>query len=177
MPAGAISSQVVTQIDIGASILDLAGLPPAATPTDGRSFAQALGRPGPPTPGHRAAAGRDRTLVEYGSWGTGYIVRGACQLGCGVCDAPLSRLVDAPSDTYSALRIVNASHDLSYAEFAPGPSFPRSASSTNWTEAYDLLTDPWQLRNLALEPAFAPLLAQLSAELWAVAACKGEACP
>ena len=177
VPAGAASSLVVTQIDIGATILDLAGLPPAATPTDGRSFAQALGRPGPPTPGHRAAAGRDRSVIEYGRWGTGYIVRGACQLGCGECSAPLSRLVDAPSDTYSALRIVNATHDISYAEFSPNASVPLAASSTNWTEAYDLAADPWQLRNLALEPAFAPLMAQLSSELWAVAACKGAACP
>jgi len=113
VPAGAVSDLVVTNIDIGATILDLAGLPPADTPTDGRSFAQALGRSAAPTPGHRSATGRDRSVIEYGRWGTGYIVRGACQIGCGECDAELSRLVDGPSDVYSAIRIANATHSLS----------------------------------------------------------------
>ena len=113
VPAGAVSDLVVTNIDIGATILDLAGLPPADTPTDGRSFAQALGRSAAPTPGHRSATGRDRSVIEYGRWGTGYIVRGACQIGCGECDAELSRLVDGPSDVYSAIRIANVTHSLS----------------------------------------------------------------
>jgi arylsulfatase A-like enzyme len=177
VPAGAVSDLVVTNIDIGTTILDLAGLPPAGTPTDGRSFAQALGRAGAPTPGHRSAAGRDRSVIEYGRWGTGYVVRGACQLGCGVCDAPLSRLVDAPSNVYSALRIANATHSISYAEFSPDSVVPLSPSSTNFTELYDLRADPWQLRNLALEPAHAGLVKQLSAELWSVANCEGAACP
>lgn len=142
VPAGAVSDLVVTNIDIGATILDLAGLPPADTPTDGRSFAQALGRSAAPTPGHRSATGRDRSVIEYGRWGTGYIVRGACQIGCGECDAELSRLVDGPSDVYSAIRIANATHSLSYAEFSPSSLVPLAPGSTNWTE-------------LASEPRFA----------------------
>ena len=54
---------------------------------------------------------------------------------------------------------------------------PLAPGSTNWTELYDLNADPWQMRNLALESAFAPLVRQLSAELWAVADCQGAACP
>ena len=176
VPKGVVSNLVVNQVDIGATILDLAGLPPAATPTDGRSFAVALGR-GETTPGHRSAAGRDRSVIEYGRWGTGYIVRGACQISCGICDDALSRLVDGVSDVYSGLRIVNETHDFSYAEFSPDSHVPLAHASTNWTECYNLTADPWQMRNLAIEPAQQGLMQRFSDELWRVAACKGADCP
>ncbi len=59
-------------------------------------------------------------------------------------------------------------------------------SNTNFTIAFDLNADPYELVNLAhpnttgasgvtaLPPG---VLAQLSAELWAVATCVGSACP
>ena len=169
---GSTSAAIVSNIDIGATILELAGVPPAATPTDGRSFAAELRGGAPPA--------RDRTVIEYGRWGTGYVMRGPCAVGCGMCeghDADMMMLVDAPSNAYSGLRIINATHNLAYAEFAGGPHAPAGAASTNWTECYDLAADPWQMTNLALQPGKGALMAQLSAELWSVAACKGGACP
>ena len=169
---GSTSSAIVSNVDLGATILDLAGVPPAATPTDGRSFAGELTG--------RSAWGRDRTLIEYGRWGTGYIMRGPCAVGCGVCsgaDAELDMLVDAPSDVYSGLRIINATHNLAYAEWSGGPKDRAWAGSTNWTECYDLNADPWQLTNIALDAARAGMMQQLSRELWAVANCSTTECP
>lgn len=158
------SPRVVANIDIGDTILDLAGLAPVAT--DGHSFAAAL---------HGAPAERDRVVIEYGAWGTGYVSRGPCPVGCGMCPPRLMQLVDAPSNTYTGLRIVNATHDLMYAEFRPGGRTPINHASANWTELYNLAADPYQLVNLAAaRPALA---AQLSKELWEVANCEGATCP
>jgi N-acetylglucosamine-6-sulfatase len=169
---GSTSAAIVSNIDIGATILELAGAPPASTPTDGRSFAAELRGGAPPA--------RDRTVIEYGRWGTGYIPRGPCAVGCGMCegkDRDMMMLVDAPSDVYSGLRIINATHNIAYAEFTTGPKAEAGPAATNWTECYDLNADPWQLTNIALLPGNGELVAQLSRELWAVAACKGSECP
>jgi arylsulfatase A-like enzyme len=88
------------------------------------------------------------------------------------------QLLDAPSNTYSGLRIRNATHDLTYAEFRAGggPAHPIVPSATNFTELYDNRADEYQLTNLA--PTASPaLLAALHAELWAVATCVGAQCP
>jgi N-acetylglucosamine-6-sulfatase len=160
------SVALVSNIDIGATILDLAGVAP--THTDGRSFAADLLGGTPPT--------RDRLLIEYGLWGTGYVSRGPCSNGCGICPEPTMQLLDAPSNTYSGLRIINASHDWSYFEFRPSGDSPITHASTNWTELYDMRADPFQLFNLALTAAPATLKA-LSEELFTVATCSGAECP
>ncbi len=173
---GTTSSAIVSNVDLGATILELAGVAPAATPTDGRSFAAEL-------TGSSSGSGawaRDRTLIEYGRWGNGEIFRGPCADGCGVCtgaDKDLNMLVDAPSDVYSGLRIINATHNLAYAEFSYNASVPLAPGSTNWTECYDLNADPWQLTNIALDGSRAALMAQLSRELWALANCSTTECP
>lgn len=86
------------------------------------------------------------------------------------------QLLDAPSNTYSGLRIINASHDWGYFEFRPSGDSPITHAATNWTELYDLRADPYQLVNLALTAAPATLKA-LSEELFAVATCSGAECP
>lgn len=179
VPAGATTDVLVNNVDIGATILDLAGI--QGPPTDGRSFAAALRGAPAPSGGQDGAAQRDRLLFEYGAWGTGYVERGPCNVSCGMCpeQGPQHmQLLDAPSNTYSGLRIRNATHDWTYAEFRGhgGPAFPLVPSATNWTELYDNAADEYQLVNLA--PTAPPsLLASLHDELWAVATCSGAACP
>ena len=176
--AGTVSNALVSNIDIGATVLDLAGLPPAETPTDGRSFASALGViPSRTSNLFRSVSDRDRVIIEYGRWGTGYVIRGACQISCGICNDALSRLLDAPSNTYSGLRIINSTHNLAYFEFSPDSLHPALPTSTNWTELYDLSNDPYELINLAASGTNDPLVQQLSKELWTVASCKGSECP
>jgi hypothetical protein len=171
---------LVSPLDVGATLLELGGaVPPGNRTTDGRSFAALLrGSPGGPW--------RDRLLIEFPGYPTQYL--GPCgyyeDLPGVACPPPAGepqQLIDAPSNSYSALRIVNATHDVLYAEYRPGGS-PITRSSTNFTEAYDYAADAWALVNKAA-PGGGPhawppaLLAQLSDELWAVATCAGEACP
>lgn len=59
------------------------------------------------------------------------------------------------------------------------PLAPLTRAQTNFTEAYDVALDPWQVSNLAagahaLPP---PVLAEWSNLLWDVATCAGAACP
>ena len=194
---GSTSPALVSQVDLGTTMLDLAGVAPL--PTDGRSFAAALAA------ADGAGAARDRLVVEY--FGGGYVVRGPCNESCGICGPAMSQLLDAPSNTWSGLRIQNATANLMYAEFRASGA-PAARASTNWTELYvvgiaifavgcahlcslihahalaarrrryDLSADPFQLVNLAVAGRTPPArLAQLSSELFAVATCKGSACP
>lgn len=222
VPAGATSDALVSAIDVGATLLELAGaVPPGSRTTDGRSFASLLTGGGSSERGvepravrSESASGdslaqsverawaeeddfdvpgsgapvwpRDRVLIEFPGYPTQYL--GPCNFvpGEAAPNVPCPRppntplpLIDDPSNSYSALRIINATHDVLYAEYRPGGS-AIVPGSTNFTEAYDYAADPWALVNKALPGPDAwprAVLQQLSKELWAVANCKGEACP
>ena len=208
IPPNSTSDALVAAIDVGATLLELAGaVAPGERTTDGRSFVSLLsgrdddevdeedsaddGGEGnmPPVMGAdertpRAAWVRDRVLIEFPGYPTQWLGPCAsaekppgvtCPRPAGV---PLS-LIDDPSNCYSALRIINATHNVLYAEYRPGGA-AITPSSTNFTEAYDYSADPWALTNCALPgPAAWPAatLAQLSTELWAVANCQQATCP
>jgi N-acetylglucosamine-6-sulfatase len=170
-PGAALDTTLVNNVDIGATVLDLAGLGGAGYATDGRSFAAQLSAAG------RAAAAwpRDRLLNEY--WGMGYTERGPCHNGTSPCPGGVQALEDAPSNSWSALRILNASHNLAYIEYRGASDAPVAPGSTNFTMLFDMQADPWQLVNLAKNDSTAGLVAALHGELWAVATCQGSACP
>jgi hypothetical protein len=94
-----------------------------------------------------------------------------------MCPPALTQLVDAPSNTYVGLRIINATANIAYAEFRGNGTVAITRAATNFTEAYDMAADPFQLNNLALDASKAGLVAALSAELWALHDCEGDACP
>jgi N-acetylglucosamine-6-sulfatase len=169
-PGAALSSTLVSNVDIGATLLDWAGLGASGYATDGRSFAAQLGPAPPPWP-------RDRLLNEY--WGLGYTERGPCHNGTTPCPGGVQALEDAPSNSWSALRILNATHNLAYIEYrgGSGPAWPLAPASTNFTALFDMQADPWQLVNLARNGSRAEQLAALHRELWQVATCKGSECP
>lgn len=167
VPAGAKQDALVSLIDVGATVLELAGVTqPGQRTTDGRSFVPLLG-------GGRPADWREEVLIEM--MGVGNQWMGICGWVYNATPCPSKddsySLIDGPQNTYAMLRVVNASADISYAEYRPADRLQQPAS-TNFTEAYDNLADPWQLRPL-------PPSARggLSERLWTYAECALEQCP
>ena len=175
VPAGTVQEGLVQLLDIGATVMELAGATqPGQRTTDGRSFAPLLRAAGKPPAGWRSEA-----LVEILGLGTQWMNTCGWTWNLTGCPAPAAEdpfvLIDGPFNTWAMLRVINATHDLSYAEYRP-MSEPPAPSATNFTEYYDNSADKWQLENLA--PALPPTVrADLSARLWAVATCALDECP
>ena len=164
---------LVNNVDIGATVLDIAGVTPSRT-LDGRSFASQLSAVGRARSARDGTWTRDRLVHEY--WGLGYTLRGPCHNGTTACPGGPQALEDAPSNSWSGLRIKNGTHDVVYAEYRPSNTAPIHRASTNFTLAFNMSSDPYQLINAARAwPAV--VLAAYSDELWALANCAGTACP
>ena len=179
---GSTSDALVSNVDLAATLLDLAGVPDVwpdgSGRRDGRSLRPVLFGSQSPAP---PPAWRDRLLIQFvGSTGSTWQWIAPCTFGfaAGPCNATSpAGMVDAMSNTYTGLRVVNATHNTWHTEFRP-PNTPLHPSSTNWTETYDLAADPWQMTNLAVRGRLPnATLALMSSELWAVATCVGAACP
>jgi N-acetylglucosamine-6-sulfatase len=169
-----LPSVLVNNVDIGATVLELAQVAGRSSyVSDGTSFASQLSEQGRA----QAAWQRDRLLFEY--WGMGYTERGPCSNGTSPCPGGVQALEDAPSNSWSGLRIVNATHDLMYAEYRPDSSTPLLPGNTNFTVAFNMTEDPFQLVNQAgpLGTWTPQLLQQLSKELWQIATCQQGSCP
>ena len=177
VPAGTVTDALLSFVDVGPTLLALAGAAWASPwPADGVSLAPTLASPGrAPPPGWR-----DRTLSSFTGWSgyeylrpCDYALLPAAECAGNATVANVSGLINAQSNTWVGLRIRNATAALSYAEFRPQGT-PVDRASTNWTELYDLDSDPHEMVNVA---ATSPLARALSDELWAVATCVGAACP
>jgi N-acetylglucosamine-6-sulfatase len=173
------TSALASSMDIGATILELAGVTaPGQRTTDGRSLVPVLHAP----PDGAAPPWRDRVLTEFFGWMNEQFLS-PCDLPPPgqACPDPAGQvipLIDSTTNVFSALRILNSTADLLYVEYRPQGHSPLSPASTNFTEAYNLTADPWQMVNLALPGGLPPAtLAALSSELWAVATCAGATCP
>ena len=172
VPAGGVAEGIVSLIDVGATMLELAGAEaPGARTTDGRSIVPLLRAAGAAPAGWRSGV-----LVEHinekNQWMSicGWVFNASCPPPAGEAD-PLF-LIDGPQNTWAEWRVVNATHDFSYVEFRDVSRLP-AKRWTNWTELYDTARDPWQGVNLAagaVQPAY-------SAELWQVATCALDTCP
>jgi len=179
VPAGAEASGAASLIDLGATLLELAGAAaPGQRTTDGRSLVPLLGAAGPPPAGWRSGV-----LVEHlGELNQWMNVCGTIFNATGACADPARDpfyLIDGPQNTWAQWRVANATHDLSYIDFRPQGQPPVRAA-TNWTEAYNLSDSAWNEANGALPgPRQLPpaTLAALADELWAVAACALDSCP
>jgi N-acetylglucosamine-6-sulfatase len=172
---GSVVRSMVSLMDVGATLLELAGATqPGERTTDGRSLVPLLagGDAGAP-PGWREGGLLVEHLGEVNQWMQvcGTIFNASCP---GVAEDPFY-LIDGPQNTWAMLRVVNDTHDISYCEFRP-QTMPPVRSATNWTEAYNNSADPWQSTNIVelLPPA---VRAELADRLWAVADCAGDSCP
>ena len=202
--AGRKLPDVIAMVDIGPTILELAG---AAVPSgeafamDGRSFAPALLDPAaaPPT--------RSTTmLVEFYSLSDGSPDTPPCAVDDqeaypwpgnlpAAAVAPAAAVVDDPegsvamggscynlgishsdwsNNTFIALRIINATHDLTYSEYTQ-VSDMYDFEHVYFHELYDVQADPFQMRNIYSEQSQSTQEA-LHEALFKEFRCKGATC-
>jgi N-acetylglucosamine-6-sulfatase len=177
---GSMSSELVAMnIDLGPTILELAGIPnqwPSVTGVrDGKSLVQLLTAT-TPTPGWR-----ERMLIEFVGWVAPYEWLRPCQFGLApwtncTINSPAG-LINGQSNRWTALRIINASKNTLIADFR-APLSPLQRDSTNFTEIYDITDDAEFIVNLAVKGRISPeQISLFRDELWAVAACTGVQCP
>jgi len=182
---GAVSHALVTNIDLPPTLLELAGAPNgwptgAGERRDGVSLVPLLaggGSGGAPPPGWR-----DRLLIEFVGWQS-FEWLAPCAWGLtpqpctGNASADASGLINAQSNNYVALRVVNDTADTLIVDYRP-PLAPLARAQTNYSEAFDVAADPWTLTNLAVKGRMpADRLLRMRDELWAVATCAGASCP
>ena len=183
-PGAVIDALVTMNVDLGPTLLALAGVPDrwpsGAGRRDGVSLLPLLASAGGAPP----AGWRDRVLVEFVGWANDewlspchFALTQPNAVDCSNATAPPAGLINSASNRYASLRVKNATHDAMYGEWRP-PGALATRAETNWTELYDLSADPGQVTNRAVKGrAGAAELTRWSDELWAVAACEGAACP
>ena len=183
VPGSNITGLVSMNVDIGATILDLAGIPnrwpSGEEKRDGTSLVPLLKSSGGPSP----ANWRDRVLIEFVGWQNQEWLS-PCQFNltspnsvdCSGVNPPAG-LINSASNRYTSLRVINSTHNFLYGEWRTALS-PLERSNTNFTEAYDLKMDPGEVVNLAVKGRMGKdELLQWSNELWNMAACEKENCP
>ena len=174
VPAGSASAALVAMnVDLGPTLLELAGAPdawPSGTARrDGRSLAPLLRAPAAPPAGWRT-----RMLIEFVGWTTADEWLSPKQFD--LTPSADAGLINGASNRWTALLVANETAHTLVADWRP-PSLDGRAA-TNWTEAYDLAADPESLVNLAVRGrAPAARIAAMRDEMWAAAYCVGAECP
>jgi arylsulfatase A-like enzyme len=149
-------SQAVSNLDLTATVLDLADAQPCTAEgdcrrLDGRSLLPLLGAPGAPWPADRAV------LAQIGN------------RKCGEVPAPLSGL----KNYYDAIR----TQRYKYVEINRVNKNTGQCDRPEY-ELYDLKKDPYELKNAAVNPALkapSPIQVALAERLHALARCSGSA--
>ena len=177
---GTVVDALAVNIDIAPTLLHLAG---AAVPAnyDGQSLAPLLIGTRDETAAARRAW-RTRTVISFAEGGDqwwGKVSQAALNLSVAEPAAEIhpplrsesgaEYLFDNPSNQWRMLRVLNATHNVSFVEWDPAFRF----DVVNFSAYFDLSADPWQLHNSW--PALAPdEQAAWRAELAREFACRGH---
>lgn len=173
VPAGGRGEGMVSLMDVGATVMELAGARASgARTTDGRSIVPILSSPGAPPAGWRNGLLIEH-LGEANQWMAicGWVFNASCTPEPKPAEDPYY-IIDGPQNTWSMWRVVNATHNFAYTEYRPRGTVP-APNNTNFTELYDLSADFWEAANLAPSKP----TAAYAEELWRVASCSFDECP
>merc|ERR1711870_1510 len=148
---GTALQEMVANIDIAPTILDLAGIPVPSV-MDGESMKRILLAP------KKEHKWRTHFMSEF--------AEGATQTDR--WNGTLFPLYDEPQNQWRMLRVLNSTHDIAYIQWDQQYVFDK----VDFHEYYNLANDPWQKINL-WQSASASLKASLQAEVQALYECRG----
>ncbi|XP_063303134.1 N-acetylglucosamine-6-sulfatase [Pelobates fuscus] len=155
-----ISKSLVANVDLGPTILDIAGFNLNKTQMDGMSFLPIL-------TGASNVTWRTDILVEYQGEGLNVTDPTCPALGPGVSQCfPDCVCEDAYNNTYACVRTIAPAYDLQYCEFDDTEVF---------VEVYNLTADPNQLTNIA-KTIDQEILEKMNRRLMMLQSCSGPSC-
>ncbi|XP_028648355.1 N-acetylglucosamine-6-sulfatase [Erpetoichthys calabaricus] len=155
------NKMLVANIDLGPTILDIAGYNVSKTKMDGMSFLPLM------TGKQENMTWRTDILVEYEGEGHNVSDPDCPGLGPGVAECfPDCVCEDAYNNTYACVRTIAMSADLQYCEFDDAELF---------VEVYNLTADPFQLTNIA-KTIDQEVLEKMNHRLMMLQSCSGPKC-
>ncbi|XP_039625977.1 N-acetylglucosamine-6-sulfatase isoform X2 [Polypterus senegalus] len=155
------NKMLVANIDLGPTILDIAGYNVSKTKMDGMSFLPLM------TGKQENMTWRTDILVEYEGEGHNVSDPDCPGLGPGVAECfPDCVCEDAYNNTYACVRTIATSADLQYCEFDDAELF---------VEVYNLTADPFQLINIA-KTIDQEVLEKMNHRLMMLQSCSGPKC-
>ncbi|XP_067110922.1 N-acetylglucosamine-6-sulfatase [Osmerus mordax] len=159
--ANQTSPLLVANVDLGPTILDIAGYDINKTQMDGMSFL-------PVMQGQvNSSSWRTDILVEYEGEGSNVTDPACPLLGPGVSECfPDCVCEDSYNNTYACVRTVAPSANLQYCEFDDNEVF---------VEVYNVTADPFQLSNIA-KSIDQEVLEKMNHRLMMLQSCSGQAC-
>uniref|UniRef100_A0A667ZYQ3 N-acetylglucosamine-6-sulfatase n=1 Tax=Myripristis murdjan TaxID=586833 RepID=A0A667ZYQ3_9TELE len=154
------SQMLVANVDLGPTILDIAGYNVNKTQMDGMSFLPIMGK-------LNSSSWRTDILVEYEGEGSNVSDPACPLLGPGVTECfPDCVCEDSYNNTYACVRTVAPSANLQYCEFDDNEVF---------VEVYNVTADPYQLTNIA-KTIDQEILEKMNHRLMMLQSCSGASC-
>ncbi|XP_035476643.1 N-acetylglucosamine-6-sulfatase [Scophthalmus maximus] len=155
------SQMLVANVDLGPTILDIAGYNVNKTQMDGMSFLPVMeGK-------MNSSSWRTDILVEYEGEGSNVSDPACPLLGPGVSECfPDCVCEDSYNNTYACVRTVAPSANLQYCEFDDNQVF---------VEVYNVTADPYQLTNIAASIG-QDFLEKMNHRVMMLQSCSGQSC-
>uniref|UniRef100_A0A8C2KE73 N-acetylglucosamine-6-sulfatase n=1 Tax=Cyprinus carpio TaxID=7962 RepID=A0A8C2KE73_CYPCA len=155
------SQLLIANVDLGPTILDIAGYNVNETQMDGMSFLPIMTGKG------NSSTWRSDVLVEYEGEGRNISDPACPLLGPGVSECfPDCVCEDSYNNTYACVRTVSQAANLQYCEFDDNEVF---------VEVYNLTADPFQLSNIA-KSIDQEVLEKMNHRLMMLQSCSGQSC-